>query len=163
VRIVLAEKGIEYETVVVDLDDRPAWIYEKNPSGRVPVLEEDTLMLPESEVIMEYLDERYAERPLLPSETAARAEARLRVFRFDELLGDDYYAFRRGEPNRLAERLEELPVGESLFVDVAFAPWVIRARELLAVSLPAKLEAWLDELSGRPPIAAELELVRGLV
>src|SRR5207244_6598282 len=46
VRIVLAEKGVEYETVVVDLDDRPAWIYEKNPLGRVPVLEERELVLP---------------------------------------------------------------------------------------------------------------------
>ena len=47
-RIALAEKGIEYETVEVDLDDRPSWIYEKNPLGRVPVLEDDTFVLPES-------------------------------------------------------------------------------------------------------------------
>src|SRR6185312_10341501 len=33
VRIVLAEKGIDYEVVDVDLDDRPAWLYEKNPAG----------------------------------------------------------------------------------------------------------------------------------
>ena len=60
VRIVLAEKGLEHETVVVDLDDRPAWIYEKNPLGRVPVLEEDAFVLPESAVINEYLEERHA-------------------------------------------------------------------------------------------------------
>ena len=36
VRIVLAEKGLEHETVVVDLDDRPAWIYEKNPLAASP-------------------------------------------------------------------------------------------------------------------------------
>ena len=59
VRIVLAEKGIEYETVELDLDDRPRWIYEKNPLGRVPILEEDTFVLAESAVIDEYLDERY--------------------------------------------------------------------------------------------------------
>ena len=58
VRIVLAEKGVKYEAVVVDLDDRPAWIYEKNPLGKVPVLEEDRFGLPESAVINEYLDER---------------------------------------------------------------------------------------------------------
>ena len=40
-RIVLAEKGLGYETVEIDLSDRPAWIYAKNPSGTVPVLEED--------------------------------------------------------------------------------------------------------------------------
>ncbi len=38
VRIALAEKDVEFETVEVDLKDRPAWIYEKNPTGRVPVL-----------------------------------------------------------------------------------------------------------------------------
>ena len=37
VRIVLAEKGLAHETVVIDLDDRPAWLYELNPVGRVPV------------------------------------------------------------------------------------------------------------------------------
>ena len=36
VRIVLAEKGIEYEPIEIDLSDRPAWIYEKNATGRVP-------------------------------------------------------------------------------------------------------------------------------
>ena len=45
VRIMLAEKGIAYETIIVDLDDRPAWIYEKNPLGKVPVLEEEGLVL----------------------------------------------------------------------------------------------------------------------
>src|SRR5207253_9474262 len=65
VRIVLAEKGLAYETVVIDLDNRPDWLYEKNPVGTVPVLEEDGFVLPESAVIMEYLDERYPEPPLL--------------------------------------------------------------------------------------------------
>ena len=43
VRIVLAEKDVEYETIEIDLVDRPPWIYEKNSTGRVPVLEEDAL------------------------------------------------------------------------------------------------------------------------
>lgn len=53
VRIVLAEKGVEYETVVVGLDERPAWIYEKNVLGRVPVLEDDAFVLPESQTIID--------------------------------------------------------------------------------------------------------------
>src|SRR5947199_380760 len=97
VRIVLAEKGVEFETVEIDLDDRPAWIYEKNATGRVPVLEEDAFVLPESDVICEYLEERYPEPPLLPADPAERALARLAIFRFDDRLGDDYYALRRGE------------------------------------------------------------------
>src|SRR5207248_2871590 len=91
VRIVLAEKGISYEPVEIDLSNRPAWLYEKNPTGRVPVLEEDTFVLPESAVIMEYLEERYPEPPLLPADPAQRALDRLRVFRFDDELGRDYY------------------------------------------------------------------------
>jgi stringent starvation protein A len=161
VRIVLAEKGIGYEPVEIDLRNRPSWIYELNPSGKVPVLD-DGFVLPESAVIMEYLEERYREPSLLPDDLARRARARLQVFRFDELLGDDYYAYRRGEANMLAERLESLPVGDNLFVDIAFAPWVIRARYMLGVTLMPKLESWLDELAELPAISAEIELVRGL-
>ena len=62
---------------MIDLDDRPAWLYELNPVGRVPVLEEDGWVLPESAVINEYLEERYPEPALLPADPAARAAARL--------------------------------------------------------------------------------------
>src|ERR671935_1677397 len=95
VRIVLAEKGVEYETVLVDLDNRPDWIYEKNPLGRVPVLEEGDFLLPESAVINEYLDERWPEPALWPADPGERALGRLLVHRFDEL-SRPYYALRRG-------------------------------------------------------------------
>jgi len=73
-RIVLAEKGLGYETVEIDLSDRPGWIYAKNPSGTVPVLEEDGgFVLPESLVIMEYLEERFPEPPLWPADPEERA------------------------------------------------------------------------------------------
>ena len=49
-----------------------------------------------------------------------------------------------------------------IFVDLAYAPWVIRARELLGVGLPASLESWLGALAERPSVAAEFALVRGL-
>ncbi len=67
VRIALAEKGVEHETVVIDLDDRPAWLYEMNPVGQVPVIDEDGWVLPESAVINEYLEEQLPEPPLLPA------------------------------------------------------------------------------------------------
>ena len=60
---------------------------------------------------MAYLEERYPEPPLLPERPAARARARLLVHRFDDLLGDDYYAFRRGDANELAGELDALEVG----------------------------------------------------
>lgn len=161
VRIALAEKSIVPETIEIDLSDRPAWIYELNPAGRVPVLD-DEFVLPESLVIMEYLDEAYPGHPLLPVETSERAQARLEVHRFDDDLGDDYYAFRRGDPNALAEKLDALVLGQSLYTDIAYAPWVIRARHMLGVELPARVASWLDDLAQRPAIAAEIEVVKGL-
>jgi glutathione S-transferase len=161
VRIALAEKGLEYETVEIDLSNRPAWLYELNAPGRVPILD-DAFVLPESEVIMEYLEERHPDPALLPVGAEARARARLLVHRFDDLLGDDYYAFRRGEGNALHDRLEQLEVGQSLFADVAFAPWVIRARDLLGIELPAHVGRWLAELEQRPSVAVEVATVRAL-
>jgi glutathione S-transferase len=176
VRIVLAEKAIEYETVAIDLDDRPAWIYEKNPLGRVPVLEEDAFVLPESAVIDEYLEERYPEPPLWPAEAAERAFGRLLVFRFDQL-SKPYYALRRGEDGageRLASELAKLNAvldarpylsgREFGLADVAYVPWILRARDRMDVdvtSFPA-LSEWLERLSARPSIAAELDVVATL-
>ena len=160
-RIALAEKGLEYETVEIDLSDRPAWVYELNTPGRVPILD-DAFVLPESEVIMEYLEDRHPAPALLPEGAEARARARLLVHRFDDLLGDDYYAFRRGDANALDERLEQLEVGQSLFADIAFVPWIIRARDMLGVTLPTHVARWLAELEQRPSIATEVATVRAL-
>jgi glutathione S-transferase len=176
VRIVLAEKGIEYETVAIDLDDRPAWIYEKNPLGRVPVLEEDAFVLPESAVIDEYLEERYPEPPLWPADAAERAFGRLLVFRFDQL-SKPYYALRRGDDGageRLGSELAKLNAvldarpylsgREFGLADVAYVPWILRGRDRMGVDVtlfPA-LSEWLERLSARPSIAAELDVVAAL-
>ena len=176
VRIALAEKGIEYETVEVDLDDRPAWIYEKNPLGRVPVLEEDTFVVAESAVIDEYLDDRYPEPPLWPADPADRALGRMLVFRFDEL-SRPYYALRRGEDgaaDRLDVALGELDAvlqgrpflsgREFGLADVAYVPWILRARDRLDVDLSrfSALTEWVARLEERPSIAAEIEVVASL-
>lgn len=159
VRIALAEKGIEHEVTQVDLSDRPEWLLELNPPyGRVPVLDG----LPESEVIMELLEEIHPEPALLPADPAARARARLQVHRFDSNLGDDYYAYRRGDPNDLEAKLEALEVGQSLFADIAYVPWVLRARDMLGVTLPRRIADWLAVLERRPSVAAEVEIVRAL-
>jgi glutathione S-transferase len=73
VRIVLAEKDVPHDPVEIDLTDRPAWLYEKNPVGKVPVLEEDGWVLPESAVIAEFLNERYPEPPLWPDDPGERS------------------------------------------------------------------------------------------
>ena len=172
-RIVLAEKDVEYEAVVVNLDDRPAWIYEKNATGKVPVLEEGEFVLPESAVIMEYLEERYPQPSLLPTDPADRALVRLRIERFDHALGDAYYAFRRGQEGaleQLSDCLAFLDRGlpgwhlDYSLADIAYVPWLIRLRHLMGVDLapyPA-LEQRLEELCERPAIAAELDVVAGL-
>lgn len=173
-RIVLAEKGVEFEVVEIDLAARPAWLYEKNPAGRVPVLEEDGRPLPESVVIMEFLDERYPEPALLPADPADRAHVRLLICRDDEFT-DPYYAFRRGEGfeeldtalRRFDATLTEQPYlagAEYSLADIAFVPWVLRARDMLGVDFepyPA-LAAWLTRLEERPAIAAEAGVVAAL-
>jgi len=161
-RIALAEKGLDYENLQVDLSNRPEWVRELNPPwGRVPVLD-DGFTLPESEVIMAYLEERYPDPPLLPEDLAERARARVLVYRFDQNLGDDYYAYRRGDENELMEQLETLEVGQSLFADIAYVPWIIRVKYMLSVELPERLERWLGELAQRPSVAAEIEIVKSL-
>jgi glutathione S-transferase len=176
VRIVLAEKSIEYETIEIDLSDRPAWIYEKNPTGRVPVIEDGGCAMPESAVIMEYLEERHPEPPLLPADPAVRAFARVRIFRHDDFT-DPYYALRRGDEGarplfeeqleRLDAKLEEfawLGGPEYGLADIAYVPWVLRAQQLLGVEIdpyPA-LSDWLRRLLGRPSVAAEAGIVATL-
>jgi glutathione S-transferase len=174
-RIVLAEKGLGYETIEIDLSDRPALIYAKNPSGKVPVLEEGGgFVLPESLVIMEYLEERFPEPPLWPADPAERALGRLWLDRFEVRLGGDYYALRRGEPSQLDDRLRNLDTAleaqpflsgrEYGLADIGYVPWILRARSNLGVELEsyAALSAWLERLSERPAIAAELELTVAL-
>ena len=175
-RIMLAEKQIEFETTEIDLTDRPAWIYEKNSTGRVPVLEEDAWLLPESSVILEYLDERYPEPPLLPADPGDRALARVLIFRHDAFT-KPYYALRREEEGaaeafdrelaKLDAQLVQQPwlTGAAFgLADIAYVPWVLRARDALGVELdgfPA-LEDWLGRMLERPSVAAEAQVVAAL-
>jgi glutathione S-transferase len=176
VRIVLEEKGLEYEVIEVDLQNRPQWIYEKNPTGRVPVVEEDAWVLPESSVIMEYLEERYPEPALLPADPADRATARVWIFRHDDFTRP-YYALRRGEDGaaeRFADQLARLDdaLGAQAWLtgaeyglaDIAYVPWVLRARDMLGVQLDAfpEVRSWLARLQERPAVAREVELVAAL-
>jgi glutathione S-transferase len=175
-RIVLAEKSISYDTVPVDLDDRPRWIYDLNPTGRVPVLDDDGVVLAESRVLMEYLEERNPEPRLLPADPQGRARIRLLLERFDATIGDAYYALRRerSSPHALhdlesaLDRLEEVLAGQPYLsgeeyglADPGYVPWLLRAESALGVDVRVwpGLAAWLSRLEERPAIAAELALV----
>ena len=175
-RIVLAEKDIPYETVEIDLSDRPAWLYEKNPSGKVPVLEDDGWVLPESAVIAEYLDERFPEPALLPADAAERADRAAARLPLRRLLRPVLRApsrrgrcsgglrGRAGAPDTLLEHMPYLTGRAYGLADIDYVPWVIRARDLLGVSLdeyPA-LASWLERLGERPAIAAEIDIVAAL-
>jgi glutathione S-transferase len=177
-RIVLAEKGVAYDVVTVDLDDRPRWIKEKNPpDGRVPVLEEDGVVIPESVVIDEFLEERYPEPPLLPADPSERAFARLLIERFSTNLGDPYYATRRGVAGAREELESSFAAVDDMLAhvpwltgrafglaDIAYLPWVLRAQHLFGVSydgLPA-LDDWLSRALERAAVAAEAEIVSTL-
>jgi maleylacetoacetate isomerase len=78
VRIALALKGLAYERAVVrrldGVEDRAYWAV--NPQGFVPTLEDGDVRLVQSTAILEYLEERHPEPPLLPADAAGRARVR---------------------------------------------------------------------------------------
>jgi RNA polymerase-associated protein len=88
VRHVLAEKGAAVEIIEVDINNKPEDLIDLNPYGQVPTLVDRDLVLYESRIIMEYLDERFPHPPLMPVYPVARAQNRLMLHRIDH----DWYA-----------------------------------------------------------------------
>lgn len=88
VRIVLAEKGVNAEFVEVDLGNKPDELMELNPYGTVPTLVDRDLVLYESNIILEYLEERFPHPPLMPVYPVARGRNRLMMSRVDR----DWYS-----------------------------------------------------------------------
>lgn len=83
VRIVLAEKGVTVDLVEADSAHPPAELSDLNPYNSLPTLVDRDLVLYESKVMMEYLDERFPHPPLLPVYPVARAESRLFIHRIE--------------------------------------------------------------------------------
>lgn len=81
VRLVLAEKGVQVDIIDVQAGHCPAKLAEVNPYASLPTLIDRDLVLYESTVVMEYLDERYPHPPLLPVYPVARANSRLLMHR----------------------------------------------------------------------------------
>lgn len=90
VRLVLAEKGINFDSVNVDPENPPEDLMELNPYGAVPTLVDRDLVLYDAQVIMEYLDERFPHPPLMPVDPVSRAQSRMTLCRilrdWDELI-----------------------------------------------------------------------------
>lgn len=85
-RLVLFEKGMDFEIRDVDLFNKPDDISIMNPYGQVPILVERDLILYESNIINEYIDERFPHPQLMPADPLMRARARLMLFNFEREL-----------------------------------------------------------------------------
>ncbi|MBI3903542.1 MAG: glutathione S-transferase N-terminal domain-containing protein [Nitrosomonadales bacterium] len=85
-RIVLFEKGMDFQVIDVDMYNRPEDLAVINPYNKVPVLVERDLILYEANIINEYIDERFPHPQLMPADPVMRARARLFLHRFENEL-----------------------------------------------------------------------------
>ncbi len=83
-RIVLYEKDMDFEVIDVDMHNKPEEIASISPTGKMPVLVERALSLTESNIINEYIDERFPHPQLMPPDPVMRARARLVLFNFEQ-------------------------------------------------------------------------------
>lgn len=85
-RFVLYEKGMDFQVIDVDMFNKPEDIAVMNPYNQVPILVERDLVLYESNIINEYIDERFPHPQLMPADPIMRARARLFLYRFEKEL-----------------------------------------------------------------------------
>jgi RNA polymerase-associated protein len=116
IRMVMSEKGIVADFQSVKHNEPPGEFMELNPYGAVPLLVDRDLVLYNTQIICEYLDERFPHPPLMPVDPVARATARLAILRVHR----DWYPL-----------LEELETGDAKHAG--------RARKDLRDSLMASL------------------------
>lgn len=83
VRIVLAEKGVTVDIIEADPANLPDELTDMNPYNSLPTLLDRDLVLYESKVMMEYLDERFPHTPLLPVYPVARGSSRQLIYRIE--------------------------------------------------------------------------------
>lgn len=159
-RLVLAEKGIEAEIEIVDLDDLPEDLIHLNPYLSVPTLIDRDLVLYDARVICDYLDERYPHPPMMPIDPVSRAKSRLTLYRMEkdwysllpELMSKDQAA-----ANKAGKILQDsLTASAAVFavkpfflsddyslLDASLAPFLWRLNTL-GVVLPPEAEAVSD-------------------
>lgn len=85
-RFVLYEKGMDFEIKDVDVFNKPEDLAVMNPYNQVPVLVERDLILHESSIINEYIDERFPHPQLMPTDPIMRGRGRLVLFRLEKEL-----------------------------------------------------------------------------
>jgi len=167
-RIVLYEKGMDFQIVDVDLFDKPEDLATMNPYNQTPVLVERELILYESNIINEYIDDRFPHPQLMLADPVLKARARLFLFRFEGDLFSHIDAIETGT-QRQADKARELvrdnlvqiaPVfahqkymlgDEFSMLDVAIAPLLWRL-DLYGIQLPrqaAPLMKYAERLFSR--------------
>ena len=182
VRVVLAEKELEYETVFVDLRTgehrQNAEFLKLNPYGKVPILIDDDVVVYDSTIINEYLEDEYPMPGLMPEDSAARARVRTLEDYCDnsflpsagfvqaelskpvEEQDQERLSRYRTELQRGLKRLEvflagkEYLVGEFSLADVAFVPALLILPRLGVEVDPALrgVTAWINRLKQRPSV-----------
>jgi len=171
-RIVLAEKELPGEIIDVEDGIIPQELLDKNPSGKLPTLEDRNTVLFEASVVNEYLDERYPHPPLKPGSPAERAQMRLAVLRIEQELFPLYAELEKGKKKadakkKLCDYLEALDtymarqdyfVGECYtLADVSMAPILWRLSPMgVDTGRWSNLEAYMDRLFERPAFKRSL-------
>ncbi len=168
-RIVLFEKGMDFQIIDVDLQNMPEDLAVMNPYNQVPVLVERDLILHESNIINEYIDERFPHPQLMPADPVMRARARLFLYRFEQELFAHLPAIVNGTA-KVAEKAratirdnltqlapifakQKYMLGEEFsMLDVAIAPLLWRL-EFYGIELPkqaAPLLKYAERIFSRP-------------
>ncbi len=175
-RLVLAEKSITIDIVNVDDGNLPEDLLDLNPYNSVPTLVDRDLVLYDSRVIMEYLDERFPHPPLMPVDPVTRAQFRLALFRIERdwyPLAEEIGAGPERKPvSRAVKSLEESILSsveifaakkyflsdEFSLVDCTIAPILWRL-PLFNIKLPPQarsIQRYMDEVFSRPSFQASL-------
>ncbi|RWK61733.1 glutathione S-transferase family protein [Mesorhizobium sp.] len=161
VRLVLEEKGIDYELVPVDIfaaDGIPGWYFDHQPFGRIPAFEHDGFRLYETGAITRYVDEAFDGPMLQPAEARSRA-------RMNQIIGMlDAYAYRALVWDVAVERLEKTAPDEALIANgLRQAATVLRALTSLKAAGPWLLgeQLTLADLHAAPIIGYFVKVAEG--
>src|SRR5207302_201705 len=125
-RIVLYEKGMDFQIIDVDMYNKPEDIAVMNPYNRLPVLVERDLILYEANIINEYIDGPFPHPQLMPADPVMRARARLFLFRFEQELFNHVQTLESG--TQKAQEKGRLYIRENL---IQIAPIFVKQKYML--------------------------------
>jgi stringent starvation protein A len=121
VRMVLAEKGVNVEIIDVNLADKPEDLGQLNPYNSVPTLVDRDLIIYESRIIMEYLDERFPHPPLMPVYPVQRAKNRQIIYRIDREMYKQYHQLIDAKNDKDRNKAKQLLLEMIVSLEPVFA------------------------------------------